>query len=478
MTQFKKHAVYISYARNGNEKPGWEHIADFVKPLADEINGMGIDCYIDSDDIHNGDSITEFEKAIGNGDYVILVFSERYFTRPHCMYEFMLIKEGFECGKIKKVYYIKSDNYKIDDVDSLYYIYGEWGRLKNTYEIKGIKKTIMERAKDYGYYFDFIKNDLTNYFSTRSYDFQKEKFLEEIRHNFISANIQENKYNIDWGAGILNCSHQSSAKPGSLIKFEIEERSGYAVDYVTIGSNKVAPTSDNWYSFKMPSYEVNVWPHYVKVKQSSVITANIAKVIDSIPCQPIDLGLSVLWADRNIGADSLIDYGNFFAWGETDFKEMTTWHNYKYFKDGDGNRLMKYCNQINFGNRNFVDNLTELAFEDDAAVAIFGKGWHIPSEKDFNELIENCDWEWMEIEGVKGCLFTSKINNQKCFLPAANAMWAVNSIPGNGGFYWSSSLNLTSPDNAQALHFDSSNISIACYYRCHGFPVRAVCQKN
>jgi hypothetical protein len=107
MVKFKKNSVYISYARNGNERPGWNHIADFVKPLADEINSMGIDCYIDSDDIHNGDSITEFEKAIGNGDYVILVFSERYFTRPHCMYEFMLIKEGYVSGKINK--YITSN---------------------------------------------------------------------------------------------------------------------------------------------------------------------------------------------------------------------------------------------------------------------------------------------------------------------------------------------------------------------------------
>lgn len=36
----------------------------------------------------------------------------------------------------------------------------------------------------------------------------------------------------------------------------------------------------------------------------------------------VDLGLpsGLLWADRNVGADSPYDYGDFFAWGETKTK--------------------------------------------------------------------------------------------------------------------------------------------------------------
>ena len=49
---------------------------------------------------------------------------------------------------------------------------------------------------------------------------------------------------------------------------------------------------------------------------------------------PIDLGLSVLWADRNIGADSTTDYGYYFAWGETKPKDTYSWVNYKYCQDG------------------------------------------------------------------------------------------------------------------------------------------------
>ena len=44
----------------------------------------------------------------------------------------------------------------------------------------------------------------------------------------------------------------------------------------------------------------------------------------------IDLGLSVLWADRNIGAASPWDSGDYFAWGETAPKDDFSWENYKY----------------------------------------------------------------------------------------------------------------------------------------------------
>ena len=106
----------------------------------------------------------------------------------------------------------------------------------------------------------------------------------------------------------------------------------------------------------MPSYEVNVWAHYVKAKQSSVITENTASVIESATCTIIVLGLSVLWADRNIGADSPTAYGDYFAWGETKPKNMYLWSNYKY-ANGDGDKLTKYCTKNKNGK---VDNKKNL----------------------------------------------------------------------------------------------------------------------
>ena len=44
----------------------------------------------------------------------------------------------------------------------------------------------------------------------------------------------------------------------------------------------------------------------------------------------VDLGLSVKWANMNLGADSPEDYGYYYAWGELEEKDEYTWSTYKY----------------------------------------------------------------------------------------------------------------------------------------------------
>ena len=39
----------------------------------------------------------------------------------------------------------------------------------------------------------------------------------------------------------------------------------------------------------------------------------------------VDLGLSVKWATKNVGASSPSDYGDYFAWGETQTKSTYDW---------------------------------------------------------------------------------------------------------------------------------------------------------
>lgn len=44
--------------------------------------------------------------------------------------------------------------------------------------------------------------------------------------------------------------------------------------------------------------------------------------------KPIDLGLSVLWANYNVGASNPEEDGDYFAWGETQTKSTFTLNNY------------------------------------------------------------------------------------------------------------------------------------------------------
>jgi hypothetical protein len=81
----------------------------------------------------------------------------------------------------------------------------------------------------------------------------------------------------------------------------------------------------------------------------------------------VDLGLSVKWANMNMGAKSSIENGLYFAWNEV--------------KLDDEGRL--------------------------------------PSESEMMELIEKCTWEWVSKDGKLGYNVRSRINNNEIFLPAA-----------------------------------------------------------
>ncbi len=91
----------------------------------------------------------------------------------------------------------------------------------------------------------------------------------------------------------------------------------------------------------------------------------------------VDLGLpsGTLWADRNIGASSPEDYGDYFAWGETTTKSNYEWSTLKYCEDNTGDRFSKYNTQSKYGN---VDNKTTLEKSDDAATANWGSAGVCP----------------------------------------------------------------------------------------------------
>ena len=73
-------------------------------------------------------------------------------------------------------------------------------------------------------------------------------------------------------------------------------------------------------------------------------------------------GLSGL-ATCNVGANSPEEYGDYFAWGETESKDDYSWANYKYC-NGNANSMTKYCLELNHG---MVDDKEVLDLEDDAA---------------------------------------------------------------------------------------------------------------
>ena len=190
----------------------------------------------------------------------------------------------------------------------------------------------------------------------------------------------------------------------------------------------------------------------------------------------VDLGLTVKWATCNVGASSPEEYGDYFAWGETQPKETYNFSTYKWC-NGSYDTLTKYCTDSDYGT---VDNKTTLEMSDDAARANWGGSWRMPTATELNVLRNNCTWTWTTQNGVKGYKVTSKKNGNSIFLPAAGYRGDNSDLNGAGddGRYWSSSLNTDGghPYGASDLSFHSSLVLWSGASRYYGYSVRPVCQ--
>lgn len=197
----------------------------------------------------------------------------------------------------------------------------------------------------------------------------------------------------------------------------------------------------------------------------------------------MDLGLTsgTLWMDRNVGAEKDTDYGLYFAWGETEgYSGITTdkqfsWADYKY-ANGASDKLTKYCNDSSYGNDGYADSLTTLETTDDSALQNAHK-FVMPTKAQLQELIDETTYTWTTKNGVNGGLFTSKVNSNSIFVPAAGyCSDGSQYYVGEYGGLWSSSLYEGYPGNAWNLYFYSGEVGLNNYgyYRCDGLSVRGV----
>ena len=174
----------------------------------------------------------------------------------------------------------------------------------------------------------------------------------------------------------------------------------------------------------------------------------------------VDLGLpsGLKWAKCNLGATSETDYGDYFMWGSTEpnTADECNWANAP-FNNGSGSYDYEY---FDVHKSEWLDDKNNLKFEYDAAYQSTNGIAHIPTAKQFKELLSSTTNEWMADyngTGVKGVKFTSKIDESKyIFIPAAGicgdgSVYGV----GGGGNVWSSSLYTSVPIRAWDLGFDS-----------------------
>ena len=166
------------------------------------------------------------------------------------------------------------------------------------------------------------------------------------------------------------------------------------------------------------------------------------------------------FAEYNVGATSVTEYGGYYTWGGTFANGESVWNDDHI--DGESNLS---CTG---------DNIT------DTATQLWGSKWRMPTKEELDNLLAKCDVKWDNTN--KGLLCTGKgaYSSNSVFLPAAGTCYGDDDVEGQGeyGDYWSSTAN--GSDFAYDLLFDAGDTPFVSKfgYRNLGYSVRAVLNEN
>lgn len=138
-------------------------------------------------------------------------------------------------------------------------------------------------------------------------------------------------------------------------------------------------------------------------KKSDKVSVDVQKK-NVYKAEAVDIGLSVFWSAYNLGTSTPEEYGEYYAWGETQPKDSYSRDNYLYFDQ----TMKRY---IDIGN-----DISGTQY--DAVHVNIGNGWRMPSKSEIKELLDKCNWEWVRIGNSNGYKITGP-NGNSIFLPAA-----------------------------------------------------------
>jgi len=211
-----------------------------------------------------------------------------------------------------------------------------------------------------------------------------------------------------------------------------------------------------------------LFPSCDKTENEEWLTDTFLRSVPAREYTAIDLGLSVKWADCNIGGLKSWRNSEYFAWGETTAKSAYTWDNYQFYSSENPSSFVKY---------NETDGLLFLQGQDDPATALMGAGWRLPTKEEFSQLLNNCDWSISTKNGSEVITATSKKNGASIdFQLMGYIDTKTKKYADTHGFYWSSELVGNTRTEAYIIDFDTKKdeITIEVGDRPLGLCVRGV----
>ena len=179
------------------------------------------------------------------------------------------------------------------------------------------------------------------------------------------------------------------------------------------------------------------------------------------PGDAVDLGLSVCWADRNIGALAPHETGGLFGWADPTGQATSA----DVMNEGGA------WDSPLYGGPNPPANISGTSL--DIARTHWHMQWRLPTEAEISELVNECDWTWTTSNGVPGYQVTGP-NGNSIFLPVTGYRFGNEVFDPGFGYYWSGTLNNSRRTNAYRIDFCADDWDYTSYARYAGHAVRPV----
>ena len=179
----------------------------------------------------------------------------------------------------------------------------------------------------------------------------------------------------------------------------------------------------------------------------------------------VDLGLSVLWADCNVGGDSESPIGGLYGWADPSGEKTS--QNIRDYLDIAGGMYVKTPQNIS-------------GTQYDIATVKWGQGWKMPSKENWKELVDKCKWTKEKAFHVSGYRVEGP-NGNSIFLPNTGLRFGETISNTDAGYYWTSEMAQNDRECACYYYFDGdkhNDIVTTRNYVYSGRAVRPVMDKQ
>lgn len=168
---------------------------------------------------------------------------------------------------------------------------------------------------------------------------------------------------------------------------------------------------------------------------------------ETFKIEAVDLGLSVLWANANLGATDSKDAGDYYAWGETMPKESYTQDNYfdYYIEVKEGGSVYRGFRIFNKVGQSL------LKTDYDVAKKVLGGNWRIPTIEECKELISRCQMEY----DIEERIVTVTGSNGISMILPCGGFKDYDGLNRQDGYFWTTDL--------PSVDFDASEAYAAIY---------------